>query len=291
MLIAGHPDAREEVAAEDLHVAGEHEQLGAAREQLEHPLLRGRLVVLGAPARGGRASRPRPPPRSRSGWLEITATISASSSPRRQRQSRSSRQWSWRETRIADALALAPPAQLPVHAERLADLAREAPPEASVALVARRQEELGAHEEAPAARVRGVLVRGDDVGAALEQEARHGGDDAGLVGAGDQQARGVLRLARSSPRRPVRPRLAARIGPAGHALRPISRSSSCRSTSCPPARESVGAIDVYDPFGRLLQLVDLAVGRGREDLAAVGVLLDFGQFLLHPRAAPPPARA
>ena len=36
MLIAGTPTPLQELAAEDLHVAGQHEQLGAAVEQLEH---------------------------------------------------------------------------------------------------------------------------------------------------------------------------------------------------------------------------------------------------------------
>ena len=40
MLIAGAPSRREEVGREDLHVAGEDEQVDLAAEQLQHPLLR-----------------------------------------------------------------------------------------------------------------------------------------------------------------------------------------------------------------------------------------------------------
>ena len=85
MLIAGAP-RRQEVAREDLHVAGEHDQVDLA-EQLEHaPLGLGlgrrldRHVVEGDADRVDLARG--------SGWLEITATISPPRSPR-QRQSRS----------------------------------------------------------------------------------------------------------------------------------------------------------------------------------------------------------
>ena len=101
MLITGAAQAREEVAAEDLHVAGEHHDVDAARQQLQH------AAPPPAPCRPGSTGtwwKGTPTARasgSRSGWLETTATTSASSSPRRQRHSRSTRQWSRRETRIA----------------------------------------------------------------------------------------------------------------------------------------------------------------------------------------------
>ena len=42
----GHLDALQELAAEDLHVAREHEQIGPARQQLEHRRLGPGLAVL-----------------------------------------------------------------------------------------------------------------------------------------------------------------------------------------------------------------------------------------------------
>lgn len=91
-----------------------------------------------------------------------------------------------------EATALAPPADLPLHREARGDLGKEGFLEGD-AIEGLLQEELSAQEEAPAARVGGVLVRVDDVRAALKQEARDGGNDAWAVCAGDQQARGVAR--------------------------------------------------------------------------------------------------
>src|SRR5207302_5012715 len=48
--------------------------------------------------------------------------------------------------------------------------------------------ELDPHEEAAALGVGRVLIRLDDVGARLGEAARHGGDDAALIGTGDDQA-------------------------------------------------------------------------------------------------------
>src|SRR5262249_33225899 len=51
-----------------------------------------------------------------------------------------------------------------------------------------REEELRAQEEPSSGGIGGVLMGGDDVGAALEQKAGHRRDDPGPVGAGDQEA-------------------------------------------------------------------------------------------------------
>ena len=57
-----------------------------------------------------------------------------------------------------------------------------------------RQEQLGAHEEAPAGRIGGVLVGGDDVRALLEQEPGDRRDDPRPVRAANQQTRRIARL-------------------------------------------------------------------------------------------------
>ncbi len=84
---------------------------------------------------------------------------------------------------------LPPVAQLPLHRERLRHPSDERVLESLAgALVGVQlgEEELGALVETPVGRVGGVLVRGDDIGALLVEEAGHGGDDAGAIGAVDQ---------------------------------------------------------------------------------------------------------
>ena len=181
MLIAGMPTRSRKLAAEDLHVAGQHEQLGVAVEQLEHRRLGALLAALLAPGRGGREHPPRlSRPRGRGGWRSPRRSR-ASSSPRRQRHSMSCRQWSWRETRMA--IRRRSPHQRISQSmpKRSATCRVEALLEA-LALDGLLQEELGAQEEPAAAGVRGVLVGGDDVRSPLEQEARHAGHDPGRSG-------------------------------------------------------------------------------------------------------------
>jgi hypothetical protein len=82
--------------------------------------------------------------------------------------------------------------EAPFHREALSDLRVEAAPQ----LVERSRQ--AAHvedltqEEGAALGVGRVLVGLVDVGALRVQEARHGGDDAGAVGAAHHQTRGVL---------------------------------------------------------------------------------------------------
>ena len=267
MLIAGIPTRVEEVAAEDLHVAGQHEQLGvalrAARASPPRPaacalLCTGHVVV-------GDARRHRLVAR-RSSWLEMTATISASSSPRRQRHSRSSRQWSWRETRIA--MRRRSPHQ------RISQSISKRPATSPSNVAPRRRSRTPSRafgRPAPgrtrcagrtaAGGIGGVLVRGDDVRAPLEQEARHRGHDARAIRAADQQARGVaagvlvrpaLRQARCSPGRSDGP-----PGGACGAWRPAGSGrarSAISSWSTAAARRRGGAlaVPVKVPFALVL---------------------------------------
>jgi hypothetical protein len=80
---------------------------------------------------------------------------------------------------------------LPFHAEALRQLA-EGRLESRAIVLDRRQVEGRPHEERSALRVGGVLVRGDDVGALLEQKARDGGNDSGPVRTRDEQPGGVV---------------------------------------------------------------------------------------------------
>ena len=95
---------REERRREDLHVAGEHDQVDACRRAARAaraPLPAWSSVVTGTWSNGDAEARRLG---ARSAWLETTSGMSACSSPRRQRHSSSSRQWSSRDTRIATRL-------------------------------------------------------------------------------------------------------------------------------------------------------------------------------------------
>ncbi len=198
-----HRHPPEELAAQHLHVAGQHEQLGRPSSSSSHPRLRlASFVRRGRRERGGRARPPRASrARGRDGWRSPRRSP-CPSSPRRRRQSRSSRQWSWRETRIA--LRRISPHQR--SCQSISKRAATSRPEGLVQSVRCRplgQEELGAQEEAPAAGVGGVLVGGDDVRLLGEQEARDRRDDARAIGAGDQQPRRVVRRLPALAGRPI----------------------------------------------------------------------------------------
>ena len=97
-----------------------------------------------------------------------------------------------------DPLSLVRVRDPPVHLKARGELAeRSLEPVAVVLGLERRQPERHPHEEHPVLGMGRVLVGGDDVGAALEQEARDGGDDPGAVRARDQQSRGVVGAARN----------------------------------------------------------------------------------------------
>ena len=188
MLIAGAPSRRRKLGREDLHVAGEDEQVDLAAEQLQHPPL-GRLPASPArPGRGGRGGRARSTWSAWSGWLETTATSSAPSSPLRQRQSRSERQWSSRETMIATRLRSLDSAKRCSISQRPGDLLARSGRRAPRARPPGRGSKAIRMKKRPSpAR---VLVGVDDVAAGVGEEAADRGDQPGLVGAGEQQARG-----------------------------------------------------------------------------------------------------
>ena len=79
----------------------------------------------------------------------------------------------------------------PVHLEARRDLRAERRRDLGRRRIEGFEGVLHPHEEAPAARVRRVLVGLHDVGAMPEQELRHGRDDTGPVVALDEQARGA----------------------------------------------------------------------------------------------------
>ena len=89
------------------------------------------------------------------------------------------------EDRHPRALALA--GEPPFHPERRRHLALEVVLERRIL----GEVELEPHEEPAAGALRRVLRRLHDVGAAVVEERRHGGDDPRAVGAGDEQAHGV----------------------------------------------------------------------------------------------------
>jgi hypothetical protein len=86
-----------------------------------------------------------------------------------------------------DALAFARLGEMVIHPQWRRDLLLEAAVE-GVPLSFRSWVEGHAHEEAPL--LTRVLVGVDDVAPGVGEEAADGGDQAGLVGTGEQQARG-----------------------------------------------------------------------------------------------------
>ena len=180
-----HADAVEELAGEDLHVAGEDDEVAVPAEQLEQPRLRLGLRVRRRPARGGRARRAPRRRARRSAWLEATSTSSASSSPRRRRQSSSSRQWSSRETSTATRLGTAASQNDQSMSKRSADLLAEALREP---VRARRRVNSMRRKNVPPVGIGRVLVRAHDVRPGLREESGHRADDPGTVGAGDEKA-------------------------------------------------------------------------------------------------------
>ena len=120
MLIAGIPTRSRNAAAEDLHVAGQHEQLRPARQQLHHRAPRPPALPPAATGTWWKGTPAASVSRSRSGWFEITATISVSSSPRRAAPEQVEQAVVVARDEDRRALALAPPAQLPLHLEALA---------------------------------------------------------------------------------------------------------------------------------------------------------------------------
>ena len=116
----------------------------------------------------------------------MTHAISAPSSPLRQRQSRSERQWSSRETITATRLRSLDSANRCSISNGSAISSRNLRLEGG-AIGRRRRLERHPHEEAPLATR--VLVGVDDVEIGIGEEAADGGDQAGPVGAGEEQPR------------------------------------------------------------------------------------------------------
>ena len=171
-----------QVVGEDLHVAGEHDQLDVLlAHQLQQPRLGLRLGVLRSPGCGGRGCRTsRPARRSRCGWRP-RAAISTGSAPIRARNSRSFRQC---------------PNLLTISTIRIRSSARwicqsiwkESPIAAKLArsfstVTGGLRREVDPHEE-QAGVVVAELLAVLDVAAGHEQIAGHGVHDALLVGAG-----------------------------------------------------------------------------------------------------------
>jgi hypothetical protein len=180
MLMTGTPEALEERAAEDLHVPREHDEVDVG-EQAEHLLLGlGLALAAVGHVRERHAEALDVGARVRVVGDDDTGTR-MSSSPLRIRHSRSSRQCSSRETRIPTRLTKSLGVSVNVMPNRSATSSK--PVHRSFVL------ELHPQEEALA----GVLGRGEDVRAVLEQEARDGGHDAGAVRARDDQPRAHAR--------------------------------------------------------------------------------------------------
>ena len=115
-------------------------------------------------------------------WFDATSATSPGISPRWKRTRRSPRQCPWRDARSATRGRVAEIVHAPVHREAFGD-GRERGRE----LGARRVDvELDALQEQPGRGV-GVLVGLDDVAARLGDERADRGDDAGLVGALEQE--------------------------------------------------------------------------------------------------------
>ena len=187
-----HPDPLEKVPRQDLHVAGEHDQVALAVEQLEQlrlglglavPL--DRHVVVGqaepldrlAQVADGWTQQTRSRRRARRGASATAAPAGSGRSARRGSRSVSA----WRRPTAARSSRTAPRRE----AEALRE-ARSAPRWASVNSIRRKN--------VPPSGIGRVLVRADDVRARLVQEADDRGDDPGPVRAGDQQAHHHSRL-------------------------------------------------------------------------------------------------
>ena len=176
----GRAHAREEPAAEDLHVAREDDEVEAADEALEHRLLRPRPRVRRVRhvherhAEGLDVGRARP-----RGWRSTTPT-SAASSPLRRRHSRSSRQCSSRLTRIATRFGTS--AREYAHCIPSSSATASNPSSGSAC-----SNSIRIRKRPPAGSVEccaeEVMFAPHPV-----QEPRDGGDDARPVRAGDEQA-------------------------------------------------------------------------------------------------------
>ncbi len=182
-----HAETIDEVAGEDLHVPGEHDEIDVSAELL-HQLALGLGLLPSRPA-GERTAAPAP--RHRHGVLvvgddggDLHRELAAAPAPEQ----------------IQEAVVVAADHQ----GDPLEGISRPQPPPHAEALGDRRGEDLlelswiaaadeaHAHEEATTRRIGRVLIERDDVRAARVEEPRDRGDDAGLVGARDQQARGWL---------------------------------------------------------------------------------------------------
>ena len=186
MLIAGAPTPREEVRREDLHVAGEDEQVDLAAEQLQHPRLRrvraavaDRHVVVGEAQRGDLVGVV--------GMVgddgdDLGAQLAAAPAPEQVGEA-----VVFARDHDRHPLALARLGEAVLHPQRPGELLGEAPVE-RLPLPLRGGIEGHPHEEPPlAAR---VLVGVDDVAAGVGEEAADRGDQPRLIRAGEQQARG-----------------------------------------------------------------------------------------------------
>ena len=170
-----HTHPLQEVAAEDLHIARQHQQLGIAAQELEQShlglllaALRHRHVVEGD-SRGERLG------------LDVGVVGDHRHDLRVQLTTTPTPQQLLQAMAVArdqnrDALSLSPPTEPPVDLKPRGNLFDEFPPQTLMS-DSLSQEELGAQEEPPTTGIRGVLMGGDDVRAPLEQKARHSGDD------------------------------------------------------------------------------------------------------------------
>ena len=188
--MTGTPTALEEVAGEDLHVAGEHDQVARRpREQLEQPRLGRRLLASGRPGRG-RTGRPNASTSRRAGpggWRRPCddrprrARRGASATAGRAGSGRSARRGSRCACgRAASQIRQSIPNWL---GDRAAKRRLEARPRRASSV------ELHPHEEAR--RPPGRSSAGADCvmfAPRLAEERRDGGHDPRPVGAGDQQA-------------------------------------------------------------------------------------------------------
>ena len=216
----GTPSLLEEVAGEDAHVAGEHDEVAVALAAARAARARS------GTARGGRGCRSRRRRARWSGWLEATSVISASSSPRRWRHSRSTRQWSSLLTEHRHPLRRVGVGEPPAACRTAppTSCCERAPERAEVALL---EVELHAHEELAALGVGRVLVGADDVRAGVGEEARDGGDDAVPVGAGDEQA-AVHASSEATSRERVHASLGERVAAAGREQQRRGRAAGRR---------------------------------------------------------------
>ena len=187
MLMIRFGPARGELGRDDLHVAREHDDVGACPRGARSAAPRPAAGCRACSGRARTARRTSPPPRAGPGGSRPRRRRRrARRSPRFHVQRSSSSAWSCFETRIATRSRCSE-SEPPVHRERARDVEGERALEVLERKVERVGLELEAREVDAAVFLGGVLVEVGDVRPVAEQEARDRGDDPGAVGALDEE--------------------------------------------------------------------------------------------------------